>query len=356
MADRRVDNQRNNRTNTSNRREPTSRAGGGQRPSVRTSGGSRPAGKSGAGLMGVLAGAVAVLVVAVGVSFALTGPFSSSHSSSGAPASLPAAAAAGSTASANQKADNEGAADGNAGSQQSDTGAAAESGLSARDEAFAVDPDKTKWSFSDNGRKVVYLTIDDGPSDKTQQVLDILDKYGCKATFFVTGQDPDNYHMIKEAYDRGHTIGLHTMTHDYDQIYASTGAYFDDLDQIGQIVKDQIGFVPCFIRFPGGSSNSMAPAGMMDTLESEVQAKGYQYYDWNVSTGDGSEHTADELYGYATEGNPPGTYETNIVMLCHDSAPKQTTVDALPRIIEYYQGMGYSFEAIGRDTWVCHHG
>ena len=307
----------------------------GQRPSVRATGGSRAPKRGGAGFMGVLIGAAAVLVVAIGIGLAVSGPLSASGSSADSAASQGAQAPQASQAS---------------------TASTSSVDLAARDQDFAVDPNRTTWSYADNGRKVVYLTIDDGPSDKTQQVLDLLDKYNCKATFFVTGHDPDHYHMIKEAYDRGHTIGLHTMTHDYDQIYASTDAYFADLDEVGQVVKDQIGYVPCFIRFPGGSSNSMAPDGMMDALKEEVQKRGYQYYDWNISTGDGADHTADELYGYATEGNPPGNYDKNIVMLCHDSATKQTTIDALPRIIEYYQGMGYTFEAIDPTTWVCHHG
>ncbi len=231
----------------------------------------------------------------------------------------------------------------------------ASSELAWRDTDFAVDPARPAGSTSDNGRKVVYITIDDGPSARTPEVLDILDKYNAKATFFVVGADPSNYHYIKEAYDRGHTIGLHTMTHDYAAVYASTDAYYADLNQIGQVVKDQIGYVPCFIRFPGGSSNGVSAdycAGIMSELVNSVQAQGYQYYDWNVSTGDGAVHTAEELVGYVKESG----LDTNIVMLCHDSETKQSTVEALPQIIEYYQGLGYSFEAIDRNTWVPHHG
>ena len=228
--------------------------------------------------------------------------------------------------------------------------------LSWRDADFTVDPNRTEWNYNSNGRKVVYLTIDDGPSELTQQVLDILDEYGCKATFFVVGHNPDYYPMIAEAYSRGHTIGLHSLTHDYAYPYSSQDAYFEDLNGIGEIVREQIGFVPCFIRFPGGSSNSISEnytPGIMTALVGEVQARGYQYYDWNVSSGDGSEHTADELVYYATEEAPE--YE-NIVLLVHDSATKQTTVEALPRIIEYYQERGYTFEAIDRSTMVAHHG
>ena len=229
--------------------------------------------------------------------------------------------------------------------------------LSWRDADFAVDPNRnTDWNYDSNGRKVVYLTIDDGPSDKTQAVLDILDKYDCKATFFVVGHNPDYFPMIKEAYDRGHTIGMHTYSHDYAYIYSSQQAYFDDLAAIADVVRDQIGYEPCFIRFPGGSSNSISAnytAGIMSALVDEVQARGYQYYDWNVSFGDGSEHTADELVYYATED---ATEYENIVMLMHDAETKQTTVEALPRVIEYYQERGYTFEAIDRSTFVPHHG
>ena len=229
------------------------------------------------------------------------------------------------------------------------------SDLEARAKDFAVDPNRTEWNYSTNGKKTVYLTIDDGPSAMTQQVLDILDKYGCKATFFVVGHNEEYYPMIAEAFKRGHTIGLHSMTHDYAYVYSSTDAYYEDLGAIGDVVKNQIGFVPCFIRFPGGSSNAVSAnytQGIMTELTQSVQERGYQYYDWNLSVGDGSEHTADEIaeYGMADDGNE------NIMLLCHDSATKQSTVDALPRIIEHYQGLGYTFEAIDRNSWVCHHG
>lgn len=240
-----------------------------------------------------------------------------------------------------------------------DAGTAAaepEPDLSWRDADFAVDPNReTDWNYDSNGRKVVYLTIDDGPSKNTQAVLDILDKYGCKATFFVTGIDPDYAYQIAEEYRRGHTVGMHTYTHDYAQVYASRDAYFADLDAIAAVVREQIGYVPCFVRFPGGSSNQISAnytTGIMSALVQDVQDAGYQYYDWNASTGDGSDHTADELFAYACEFDDL----ENVVLLCHDSSTKQTTVEALPRIIEHYQALGYTFEAIDRTTFVPHHG
>ena len=223
-----------------------------------------------------------------------------------------------------------------------------------RDADFAVDPTRNEWRTGDNGRKVVYLTVDDGPSELTEKYLDVFDKYNVKATFFVTGHDPQYYDMIHEAYKRGHTIGLHSMSHDYSKVYASEEAFFAEFDEVGQVVKEQIGYVPCFIRFPGGASNTQADnysKGLMAKLVKDVLTRGYQYYDWNVTSGDGDDVSTEQII----ETIKGSELDTNIVVLCHDSATKQTTLEALPTIIEYYQKLGYSFEAMNRDTMVCHH-
>ena len=222
---------------------------------------------------------------------------------------------------------------------------------------FAVDPARTDWNFNAPATKTVYLTFDDGPSENTQAVLDILDKYGIKATFFVTGINPDYLPMIGKCYERGHTIGLHTYSHQYDQVYASVDAYWDDLNRIGGVVKEQIGYVPCFIRFPGGSSNTISAdytTGIMSVLADEVVAAGYQYFDWDASCGDGATHTADELVE-ASKADTAYGYQS-IVFLMHDGAQKETTVEALPRIIEYFKSEGYEFAPIDRSTCVPHHG
>lgn len=219
---------------------------------------------------------------------------------------------------------------------------------------FAVQPGRAVGTTEQSDEKVVYLTLDDGPSKNTQAVLDILDKYNAKATFFVTGAMPEYKDMIKKAYDKGHTIGMHTYSHDYAKVYASVDAYFQDLDQIGQLVKEEIGYVPCFIRFPGGSSNTISASytkGIMTTLTQEVQARGYQYYDWNGSSGDGAVRTTEQLVAQATS-----FHDNNIILLSHDSETKDTTVEALPQIIEYYQSQGYVFKALDLNSYVAHHG
>lgn len=226
----------------------------------------------------------------------------------------------------------------------------------ARAADLALDPARNDgWSYQTNGEKIVYLTFDDGPSENTQRVLDVLDQYGAKATFFVTGHEPGHRDLIGEAYRRGHTVGMHTMTHDYARLYASEDAYFSDLDEVAQVVKDQIGYVPFLVRFPGGASNTVSAnycPGIMTALSSDVPARGYQYYDWNVSSGDaaGTNIPADTIVSSScVEGY------TNIVLLMHDSNTKATTPEALPRIIEFYQERGYEFRALDRSSFVCHH-
>lgn len=226
-----------------------------------------------------------------------------------------------------------------------------------RNAEFAVDPARTTWNLTDPVPMTVYLTFDDGPSANTQRVLDILDAYGIKATFFVTNINPEYIPMIHECYARGHTIGMHTYSHDYASVYASTDAYWADLNAIAEVVRGQIGYVPCFIRFPGGSSNTISrdyTPGIMTALAEQVQAAGYQYYDWDASCGDGADHTADELVE-ATYWDTQYGYQS-IVFLMHDGAAKETTAEALPRIIEYFQAQGYSFAPIDRATQVPHHG
>lgn len=220
--------------------------------------------------------------------------------------------------------------------------------------SFAVQPGVPVGSLeADMERKVVYLTFDDGPSENTGKILDILTKYGVKATFFITGANQDQRPLIKRAYEEGHTIGLHTYSHNYSEVYASEEAYFKDLEKVGDVAREQIGYVPCFIRFPGGSSNVVSAKykkGIMSSLVEKVQEKGYQYYDWNVDSTDGTGCGKDEI-----AANAKSDQYHHAMILLHDSQTKGATVEALPGIIEYYQGAGYEFQAIDRECFVSHH-
>lgn len=206
-----------------------------------------------------------------------------------------------------------------------------------------------------SGNKTVYLTFDDGPSLNTAKILDTLAKYNAKATFFVTGNSQKYNYLIKRAHDEGHTIALHTYSHNYNQLYASVDAYFKDLDKIGGMVEGLIGYRPKYIRFPGGSSNAVSKQyckGIMTTLTREVQARGYQYYDWNVSTGDASSKPASVN---TIVKNATSSKANNIMILGHDTAAKNNTAAALPQIIEHYQSLGYMFKGIDDKAFTPHH-
>lgn len=207
-----------------------------------------------------------------------------------------------------------------------------------------------------SAEKIVYLTFDDGPSANTQKILEILDRYNAKATFFVTGASQNYNYLIKEAHNKGHTIGLHTYSHDYKTVYSSVDAYFDDLTKVGNMVKDLIGFTPKYIRFPGGSSNTISKKytpGIMTILCQEVINRGYQYYDWNGDSTDasGNNRPVNSLIANATSSK-----SNNINILFHDTSAKSTTVQALPAIIENYIARGYRFEAIDDNSFAPHQG
>lgn len=202
-------------------------------------------------------------------------------------------------------------------------------------------------------KKVVYLTFDDGPSENTKKIMDILAEYDAKATFFITGANEECRPYIKEAYEAGHTIGLHTYSHDYSEVYKSEKSYFDDLEKIGAVAKEQIGFVPCFIRFPGGSSNMVSAQysqGIMTKLVEAVQEKGYQYYDWNLDSGDAAGCGKEEI-----EQNATTDKMNHIMILFHDTQTKDATVESLPYILKYYTDLGYEFCGIDRSGFVSHH-
>lgn len=205
------------------------------------------------------------------------------------------------------------------------------------------------------GENVVYLTFDDGPSYITPKILDILDRYNVKATFFVVGFNENYFDYIKKAYDAGHTIALHTYSHDYS-IYTSSETYFNDLQKISDLVYEKTGYRSPYIRFPGGSSNTISAnynRGIMSKLVNEVHVKGYEFYDWNVSSADAS--------GFGIPASTIIDSSTNCsggtaMILFHDANGKETTAEALPSIIEHYKSLGYVFKGIDETTSGFHHG
>lgn len=197
----------------------------------------------------------------------------------------------------------------------------------------------------------IYLTFDDGPGPYTKKLLDILKKYDVKVTFFVTAQSWDAS-IVKRAYNEGHAIGLHTYSHSYSKVYASVDAYFDDLNKIDNLVYDAIRIHSKLVRFPGGSSNTVSKItpGIMTTLASMLEEKGYKYFDWNVGSSDtsniSSEKIANNIINSLSGRNA-------YIVLQHDI--KSRSVDAVEKVIKYGLEHGYEFKALDETSPTAHH-
>lgn len=187
----------------------------------------------------------------------------------------------------------------------------------------------------------VYLTFDDGPSSNTNNILDILDTYGVKATFFVTGKEgakaEASYRRIVEE---GHTLGMHSYTHDYSVIYASEEAFMEDMEKLQRYLYDVTGVQSTYIRFPGGSSNKVSDVDMR-LLITDVHEAGMEYFDWNVSSQDASSKplTKEEILDNCL--NSIERFQ-NCIILMHDAGSKDSTVEALPELIEHIQAMEHT--------------
>ena len=198
---------------------------------------------------------------------------------------------------------------------------------------------------------VVYLTFDDGPSKHTEDLLAILDKYDVKVTFFVVNYGYND--VIGKEAAAGHSIGVHSATHDYHTIYASEEAFFDDLQEMNEIIYKQTGHYSDLIRFPGGSSNTISSfnPGIMTRLTQAVADRGYQYFDWNVSSEDaGGTTDPDEVYQNVIDGI--SRRQTSVVLM-HDS--KGYTVEAVERIILWCLENGYELRPLTKDSPAAHH-
>lgn len=199
---------------------------------------------------------------------------------------------------------------------------------------------------------VVYLTFDDGPStSSTPRILDILKEKGVKATFFILDYGAETEHLVKRAVEEGHSIAIHSKSHDYNVCYASADAYLSGLEYMKEKIKNSTGIETKLIRFPGGSSNTVSrkySEGVMSTLVREVLQRGYRYFDWNVASGDsGGVKTAEGVYDNVTNGLKQT--RSNIVLM-HDFSGNNKTIEALPGIIDFAKENGYTFDRITEKT------
>ena len=199
--------------------------------------------------------------------------------------------------------------------------------------------------------KVVYLTFDDGPSLYTRTLLEILAEYNVKATFFVTGNGDSE--IISEIVKEGHSIGNHTKTHKYANIYFSEENFFCELYEMENVIKEKAGVRTKLIRFPGGSSNTVSRFNpkIMTSLTELVQEKGYRYFDWNVNSGDaGKTKISGKVYKNIIEGIQ--THDPAVV-LQHDV--KDYSVAVVRSVIVWGLRSGYTFLPLRENSPTVHH-
>lgn len=190
--------------------------------------------------------------------------------------------------------------------------------------------------------KVTYLTFDDGPSAAyTSGILDVLKKYGIKATFFVVGTNAErNTDLLVRMVEEGHFVCVHTYSHDFNTVYDSVEAYLHDFYKVYSIIKEATGTTPYAFRMPGGSVNSYNKE-TRDAIAEEMLRRGFVYYDWTATAGD----TAINASAEACISNVRNySVLDHSILLCHDV--KKITAENVEQYIKVLMELGYSFETL----------
>ncbi len=194
--------------------------------------------------------------------------------------------------------------------------------------------------------KTAYITFDDGPSSNiTPQILNILEQYEIKATFFVLGCNVERYpDLVKQEYEAGHYIANHGYSHVYTSIYSSSQAVLDEYTRTEQIVRDAIGiqeYSGHLFRFPGGSMGTKYK-NIKNEAKQLLSDNDIMYVDWNALTNDAvGTPTSESIMQNLVD--TVGT-KNSVVILMHDASSKQLTADMLPQVLDYLIGQGYTFK------------
>ena len=200
--------------------------------------------------------------------------------------------------------------------------------------------------------KILYLTFDDGPGPYTQKILNTLSKYNVKATFFVTNQFPGYVSLIKNEKNAGHTVAVHTYTHNYN-IYRSVDTYINDFNKMNNVIEKYTGSKSKLFRFPGGSSNTVSrkyAKGVVRQIANKMTSMGYTYFDWDVTSGDASGASRNKIYNNVVNG---AKRCSKCVILMHDI--KSNTANELDHILSTLTSQGYRFGTLSSSSPTAHH-
>lgn len=209
-------------------------------------------------------------------------------------------------------------------------------------------------ALSQGSPRKVYLTFDDGPSQYTDEILDILKKNNLKATFFVVGkEDKASKEHYKRIVAEGHTLAMHSYSHNYDEIYRSLDNYVTDLTKLSNLLYDTTGIRPTIYRFPGGSSNNVTKVPVKKLIH-YLNSQNITYYDWNALSNDAIDKklTAKQLNANILKDlklhNP-------CIVLMHDLGDRHHTVEALQPLIDELNKMDCQILPIDKTCQAIQH-
>ena len=215
--------------------------------------------------------------------------------------------------------------------------------------------DNPSNSTEDNTKKVVYLTFDDGPSENTTKILDILKENDVKATFFIISPYiPSHNDIVKRIFEEGHALGNHTADHEFNKIYTSEEAFIKSFNKQQNFIKEMTGSECKIFRFPGGSKNTLVRNAhgkdFTKNIIEKLEVEGFHCYDWNIDSGDS--HANSVPVGTICNNilkemkDKDGNLKNPAIVLMHDCLTKKTTVQALPEIIKIFKDNGYEFDTL----------
>ncbi|WP_449538822.1 polysaccharide deacetylase family protein [Ferdinandcohnia sp. Marseille-Q9671] len=187
--------------------------------------------------------------------------------------------------------------------------------------------------------RAVYLTFDDGPHKVSKDILALLDQYDAKATFFMLDNNIKQYpEAVKEMVDKGHSLGLHGVTHDKHKFYQSSQSVLGEMNQTQQTILELTGIETDLIRTPFGSAPHMT-----DAYKEAVDASGYKLWDWNIDSRDWQFRDSRYVDSVIEQLNKLNRVNEPIVILLHE---RPETLEHLPKLLDYLRDQGYQFEAL----------
>ena len=224
----------------------------------------------------------------------------------------------------------------------------ADNSLANIEEASTETAGKTKKNV-----KRVYLTFDDGPSIYTGQILDILKANDVKATFFVIGKDENYYDYYKRIVDEGHTLGMHSYTHQYQKLYASEESFADEIEELQTLLVNVTGVESHVFRFPGGSSNDVSQLPIENYI-AYLNEHNINYYDWNALSGDAVDASLSPEQLVSNIMKDVRENKDSIVLM-HDLQNVHATVESLQMLIDTLKSEGYEILPIDENTPLIQH-